>query len=199
MFVLALRRSPTSLSTRATWLGRGPSLITLRQYVSNSSSSVPLRAFIFSEPGDPLQVVKARTFHPLPPPAPDEVQLRIRLATINPSDVNVLQGVYPSKPRPRTDLGTPQPIFIPGNEGLGEVVAVGSAVSSESRSPGIKVGDRVVMGTPQAGTWSNIMNIKSDCVISVDKGVTDSQAATMSVCTLWKPLNSEPPSEWGSG
>ena len=152
MFTIALTRSSsTSSSTKAPWLVKGVNSVKRRQYTSKLASSLPLRAFVFSEPGDPLQVVTARTFAPLPPPGANEVQLRIRLASINPSDVNVLQGVYPSKPRPRTDLGTPQPVFIPGNEGLGEVIAVGSAASSETGSAALKVGDRVVMGMPQAG------------------------------------------------
>lgn len=186
MFAAALRRSTSAQSSLSgvPWALRRISLHSRTFHAIKASSAPPLRAFVFAEPGDPLQVVTARTFAPLPPPGPDEVQLRIKLAAINPSDINVLQGVYPAKPRPRTDLGTPKPVFIPGNEGVGEVIAVGSNVASLPGSEGISIGDRVVMGITQAGTWSSIMNIKAENVITVDKTVTDPQAATMSVSAL---------------
>jgi len=104
-----------------------------------------------------------------------EAQLRIRLAPINPSDINVIQGVYPAKLRARTEMGTPNPVFIPGNEGLGEVVKLGSGVVD------LKVGDRVVMGAPQTGTWSNYMNIKADSLIPIGDGISDVQGATLSI------------------
>ena len=131
---------------------------------------------MFSEPGDPHQVACVKTFsRQLPSPGEGEVQLRMRLAPINPSDINVIQGVYPMKPRPRGNLGTPHPVFIPGNEGLGEVIAIGPSTN------GPNIGDRVVMGVPQAGTWSNYMNVAADGLIPVRPSVSDVQAATMSV------------------
>ena len=104
------------------------------------------------------------------------MQLRMHLAPINPSDVNVIQGVYPIKPRRREDLGTPHPVSIPGNEGLGEVIAIGPSAK------GLNVGDRVAMGVSQAGTWSNYMNIKANSLIRVQPNMSNVQAATMSVC-----------------
>lgn len=150
-------------------------LLSRRAYASQSSHA-PYRSVVFSQPGDPLKAVSVKTFpSSLPPPEEGEVQLRMRLAPINPSDVNVIQGVYPVKPRPRSNLGTAQPVFIPGNEGLGEVVKLGPSTT------GLRVGDRVVMGAPQAGTWSNYMNIAAKSLIYVRPGVSDVQAATMSV------------------
>lgn len=142
----------------------------------SQSSHVPYRSAVFSQPGDPPEVVSVKTFPiPLPPPRGGEVQLRMLLAPLNPSDVNVIQGVYPMKPKARHDLGTDTPVFIPGNEGLGEVVKLGPSAS------GLRVGDRVVMGALQTGTWANYMNIDANTLIYVRPGVTDIQAATMSV------------------
>lgn len=150
-------------------------LILQRSYAT-FTRGISHRAVIFSEPGAPCQVASVKTFpRPLPPPRKGEVQLRVCLAPINPSDINVIQGVYPMKPRSRENLGTSHPVFIPGNEGLGEVIATGPSVN------GLTVGDRVVMGVPQAGTWSNYMNIKANDLILVRPGVSDVQAATMSV------------------
>lgn len=59
------------------------------------------------------------------------------VAPVNPADINTIQGVYPVKP--------PLP-SIAGFEGIGEVVAVGSAVEN------LVPGDRVI---PYGGigTW----------------------------------------------
>lgn len=108
-----------------------------------------------------------------------QVTLRIKLAPINPSDVNVIEGVYPQKPRPHEDLVSGQVCYIPGNEGLGEVVEIGSGVSK------LRVGDRVVMGTPQAGTWASHMHARADALIPVGDKISDVQAATMSVSSSY--------------
>jgi trans-2-enoyl-CoA reductase len=150
-------------------------LILQRLYATHTGG-VPHRAVVFSDPGDPRQVASVKTSGQLPLPGEGEVQLRMRLAPINPSDLNVIQGVYPMKLRARENLGTSHPVFIPGNEGLGEVIAIGPSAN------GLNVGDRVVMGVSQAGTWSNHMNIKANGLILVRPSVSDVQAATMSVC-----------------
>lgn len=68
------------------------------------------------------------------------------VAPVNPADINVIQGVYPVKP--------PLP-STPGFEGVGEVVAVGSAVKN------VCPGDRVI-SNGAIGTWctANIFNCK---------------------------------------
>lgn len=60
------------------------------------------------------------------------------LAPVNPADINTIQGKYPSKP--------PLPA-IPGNEGVGEVIAVGANVKA------LTVGDRVIPNGVNLGTW----------------------------------------------
>jgi trans-2-enoyl-CoA reductase len=59
-------------------------------------------------------------------------------APINPADINTIQGVYAVKP--------PLP-SIPGNEGVGEVISVGTKVT------GLKKGDRVLPRANAWGTW----------------------------------------------
>ncbi|KAF8328393.1 uncharacterized protein EI90DRAFT_3146154 [Cantharellus anzutake] len=143
-------------------------------HVRRPSKRKPFRAFVFEQPGNPLECVNLRSFAPLPNPRPGQVQLKMLMAPINPSDVNVLQGVYPFKPPPRTDLGTENALYVPGNEGVGVVVEVGNGVNS------LKVGDRVALAMPQAGTWSNFLNIDAASLIPTGNRVTDVQAATMS-------------------
>lgn len=59
-------------------------------------------------------------------------------APVNPADINTVQGVYPIKP--------PLPA-VPGNEGVGRVLSVGSDVKS------LSVGDTVVPLDLGLGTW----------------------------------------------
>jgi hypothetical protein len=90
-----------------------------------------------------LQALKSITYT-LPPPNPSEVRVRFLLGSISlsslpanesteatnhiapadPADINVLQGVYPSKPKKREGIAA-EPVQIPGNEGLAVVESVG--------------------------------------------------------------------------
>ena len=156
-----------------------------RTYGSSSIEGRPFRGFAFEKPGDPLECVTLRSFSPLPKPGHGQVQVKMLMAPINPSDVNVLQGVYPTKPRPRTDLGTENALYFPGNEGLGKVVEVGTGVND------LRTGDRVVMDEPQSGTRSNFLNISADGLIPTGTQITDVQAATMRVSSLNKACLSD--------
>ena len=125
------------------------------------------------------------SFPKLPPPRPKSVNIRYILAPINPSDINVVEGVYPAKPEARTNLaesgpGSPaEPCFIVGNEGLAEVQEIGEGIT------GLAPGDRVVMVKAQSGTWSTATNVGEQDVIKIpDVGgaaISDVQGATMSV------------------
>lgn len=99
----------------------------------------------------------------------------MKLAPINPADINVIEGVYPQKPRPRTDLVSGQVRHIPGNEGLGQVVQIGAGVTN------LQVGDRVVMGTTQPGTWVSHMLATAETLVPVGDRISDVQGATISV------------------
>lgn len=74
-----------------------------------------------------------------------QVVVKFLLAPVNPADINTIQGVYPIKPK------LPG---VPGNEGVAEVVAVGSQVKD------LLVGDRVVCNTQPASTWRTHALIK---------------------------------------
>ena len=63
----------------------------------------------------------------LPPPGPGEARVRHHAIGVNYLDIYYRTGFYPPPPLP----------FTPGNEGAGEVVAVGKGVK------GFKPGDRV--------------------------------------------------------
>ena len=65
---------------------------------------------------------------PDPKPGPEEVLIRLRFAALNPADAFLAQAMYPAKP------AFPH---ILGRDGVGEVAAAGSGVSS------VKLGDTV--------------------------------------------------------
>lgn len=137
-----------------------------------STLSSPYRAVVYSSTGNPSQVLSARTLPPLQPPSSTQLNLRVLLFPINPADINVIEGVYPSKPSIRPDLGN---IFIAGNEGLAEVVDVGDSVK------GVAPGDWVIMSKSQVGTWASQLSVGEGDVIKVPKGLSEVQAATMRI------------------
>lgn len=93
--------------------------------------------------------------------------------------MNVIEGVYPSKPSGRTSLTEghilSNTIFVPGNEGLAEVVGVGSGVD------GLSKGDWVVMAKQQIGTWASALTVPAEDVIKVPNSLSEVNAATITV------------------
>ncbi|CAE6401208.1 unnamed protein product [Rhizoctonia solani] len=134
------------------------------------------RAVIYSSTGDPAQVLSVSKISPLPDSVPiGHIAVKLLLSPINPADINVVQGVYPSKPEIRDNLGTPSPAFIGGNEGVGQVERLGDGVTE------LAVGDWVVMTKPQLGTWVSHAHVESKDVTKVDKRVGEARAATITV------------------
>lgn len=104
---------------------------------------------------------------------------------INPSDINQLQGVYPSKPEKTLDYSTKEPAAIAGNEGVFEVVSVPEGESS------LAEGDWVIPLQANQGTWSNYRVFsKASDLIKVN-GLDLHSAATVSVngCTAYQLVN----------
>ncbi|KZS92627.1 NAD(P)-binding protein [Sistotremastrum niveocremeum HHB9708] len=153
-----------------------------------SKRSLTQRAIIFQSHGDPSQVLSAKTLPDLPPPPPSSLSVRFALSPINPSDINVIQGIYPSQPHVRTSKEVElDEYYIPGNEGLGIVEEVGSSGSEFSE------GDWVIMKRSQAGTWASAAILDPKDVIRIPRKpnpskLTEAHAATLTV---------NPPTAWG--
>ena len=81
-----------------------------------------------------------------------DVALKILAAPINPSDINMIEGVYGKK----AELPS-----VGGNECVAEVSAVGSGVSS------LKVGDWVIPTTAGFGSWRERAVIGEDNLLKV--------------------------------
>lgn len=87
------------------------------------------------------------------------VRVRMRAATVNPSDLVTISGAYPSR--------TTFP-FVGGFEGVGEVVAAGA-------DPRLAVGTRV-LPIRRAGCWAELRDIPEDDCVPVPWSLTTDQA-----------------------
>jgi NADPH2:quinone reductase len=136
--------------------------------------SVPreMKAIEIASPGGPEQLKIAT--RPVPQPGPQEVLLRVAAAGVNRPDVMQRQGRYPP-PAGVTD--------IPGMEVAGEVVALGSDVSTWS------VGDSVTALLPGGGYAEYAVAAASLC-LPVPNGVSVVQAAAIpeTFFTVWTNL-----------
>jgi NADPH2:quinone reductase len=122
---------------------------------------------------------------PQPEPAANQVLVRLRARSINPSDLATVRGLYGSLPKlPAT----------PGLEGMGEVAAVGDEVKN------LRTGQRVIpLGLP--GTWQEYILAARTQLIPDPDGVSDQTAAQFVVnpLTAWIMTIEElalKPGEW---
>jgi NADPH2:quinone reductase len=106
-----------------------------------------MKAVVCEAFGGP-EVLAFREVPDPPPPSPGELQVRVEARGVQYVDVLMLAGKYQFRP---------EPPFIPGSEGAGEVVAVGPGVT------GFKPGDRV-MSRHRLGGFAQLGNAKAeDC------------------------------------
>lgn len=125
--------------------------------------------------GDPSRVVQLEGVA-LPSLGAKDVLVKVLAAPINPSDINMIQGTYAILP----DLPA-----VGGNEGVAQVVEVGSQVKS------LKAGDWVIPKDAGLGTWRTQAVLPEDDVISVPNDIPLVSAATLGVnpCTAFRMLS----------
>jgi NADPH:quinone reductase-like Zn-dependent oxidoreductase len=106
----------------------------------------------------------------VPEPGPSQVLVKVALASINPSDVMFLKGLY-GQPRRK---GRPA-----GFEGVGEVVAAGAEAQG-------LIGKRVAFATGLSnwGSWAEYAVAEAGASIPIMDGVRDEDAAAMIVNPL---------------
>lgn len=163
--------------------------------IAGVSSRISLRmltahAVVFSDHGEPKDVLSTHTYeideNNL---SANEIVVKTLGAPVNPSDINQIQGVYPSQPEKTTALGTEKPLAVCGNEGLFEVLKVGSAVKN------LQPGDWAVPTNVNFGTWRThalcndsqmmkIPNPKQSKANGKPQGLSINQGATISVNPL---------------
>ena len=132
---------------------------------------------------------------PEPCPAPHQVKLRMKAASLNARDLMMVRGVYnPRQPLP----------LVPLSDGVGEVVEKGSDVR------GLEVGDRVcpifaegwlagdvtkeklatTRGGPLPGVLAEFIVVAAEGVVRVPSTLSDIEAATLpcAALTAWSAL-----------
>ncbi len=98
----------------------------------------------------------------LPAPGPGEVQIRQQAIGVNFLDVYFRTGAYPAPGLP----------FTPGNEGAGEVVALGEGVTS------FRPGDRVAYAG-SIGAYAEARNIEAKFLVPLPERISYETAAAM--------------------
>jgi mitochondrial enoyl-[acyl-carrier protein] reductase / trans-2-enoyl-CoA reductase len=138
----------------------------------------------FEQTGSPWEVLRhsART---LPACAAHEVRIAMRYSPVNPADLNFMEGTYGR---------VPELPAIPGTEGCGEVLAIGSEVTS------VKVGD-CVMPLGGGHCWQEYLTLPEHQIAHLPDGIDRVQASMLRInpITAWRLLFSEislNPGEW---
>ena len=118
------------------------------------------KAIVIEQHGGPevLRLSEAQ----VPPPGPDEVQVKHTAIGVNYIDVYDRTGLYP--------LQLPSGL---GREAAGIVAAKGGKVRD------FRAGDRVAYVLPQPGSYSEVRNVPAARVVKVPKGISDEQAAAL--------------------
>ncbi|XP_067366659.1 enoyl-[acyl-carrier-protein] reductase, mitochondrial isoform X3 [Channa argus] len=146
------------------------------------------KALQFRKHGDPCKVIQLEDVD-LPPIGANDVLVKMLAAPINPSDINMIQD-YEDPLSNTVFAGTyailPDLPAVAGNEGVAQVVEVGSQVKS------FKIGDWVIpRDAGLAGTWRTEAVLAESDVISVPNDIPLLSAATLGVnpCTAFRMLS----------
>ena len=146
--------------------------VTHRTYSRSVNTSTVIT---YSKYGDPRQVLESNTVNIPSSVGPDEVLVKMLMAPVNPSDINMVEGTYfirPSLPA------------IVGNEGVGKIVDKGSNVSS------LDIGDSVIPRDSGWGTWRTYALSKESDLMKIAHDIQPLAAATISVnpCSAYRML-----------
>ncbi len=147
-----------------------------------------MRSIKYHQFGTPSQVLYLAD-QSLPSIQPDELLIQMVLSPINPSDLLMVRGKYPSRVRFPA---------IPGYEGVGVVMDKGKSVQ------GISIGERVLglrgiwgynysQEVYSSGTWQEIISAKAVSTISVPDEIDDNTAAQLYInpLTAWMMIKYE--------
>ena len=133
-----------------------------------------INAAVYETHGNPADVVRVES-RSWPAPADGEAVVEMRVAPINPADLNQIEGKYPIRPQlPAT----------PGFEGAGVVVDLGRNVTN------IAEGALVIL-PHNIGTWRDAAAVKADELVVVPAGIEPVHAAMLKInpMTAWRLLH----------
>ncbi|KAF8540318.1 hypothetical protein BDD12DRAFT_917043 [Trichophaea hybrida] len=168
--------------------------VPVRRYAS-AFGYTQSKALIYSDYGQPKDVLKLHS-HSISPAYGSEILIKFLAAPINPSDINQIEGVYPSRPEMVISLDTPKPAAVGGNEGVVEVLSIGADVKTFKR------GDRAIMKHTAFGTWRTHAIARDENLLKIPEqfaGISPISTATISVnpCTAYRMLKDFTPLEKG--
>src|ERR1700754_599055 len=117
----------------------------------------------FGEPTDVVELVEIASVEP----GPGQLALAIEAATINPSDLMLIRGIYGVRPQLPAALGA---------EGVGRVAAVGEGVDSA------RIGERgLVVPTLEQATWRERTIVDEHNAVAVDADGDPLQLAMLGI------------------
>jgi NADPH2:quinone reductase len=125
----------------------------------SSGQTANTRAILVERYGGP-EVLRLKDIA-LPPPAPNEVQIRHTVIGVNFIDVYCRTGYF--------DLLRPP--GVPGSEAAGVIEAIGSEAS------GLSAGDRVAYACPPVGAYCERRNMAPDLLVRLSDDIPDETAA----------------------
>ena len=114
-----------------------------------------------------LQVVNLPDLHP----GPGEVRIRVRAASVNPTDTGVRDGSRAEA------LRRDSPPYIPGMDAAGIIDEIGAGTTTE-----LSIGDSVmamVIPTGAHGAYCESVVLAADSVVKIPAGVTVVEASTL--------------------
>ncbi|MGI8418096.1 MAG: alcohol dehydrogenase catalytic domain-containing protein [Nakamurella sp.] len=103
---------------------------------------------------------------PVPSAGPAEVLIRVTAAGVNYVDISQARGTF---------AGGPQPPYLAGIEGAGEIIAVGEAVTD------LEPGNHIIGAGIGGGAFAEYMTLPAAAAIPVPAGWSDGQALGMVV------------------
>ena len=113
----------------------------------------------------------------VPSPGPGEVLIRVTAAGVNFVDISQAHGTF---------AGGPQPPYLAGIEGAGEVIAVGDGVTN------LKQGARIIGVGIGGGAFAEYMALPAAAAVRVPAGWSDEQALGLVVSCLPRWRRSSP-------
>jgi len=136
--------------------------------------SETIKSIVYERHGNPAEVLQIQT-QPWPKPAAAEAIVAMRVAPINPADINAIEGKYP---------GRREVPAVPGFEGAGVVVEVGADVST------ITQGALVIL-PHNIGTWREALAVKASELVAVPPKIEPVHAAMLKInpMTAWRLLH----------
>ncbi|KAH6649117.1 acyl transferase domain-containing protein [Truncatella angustata] len=148
------------------------------QALANAAPQTEAKHLTIGQPG--MLQTMCWTGHPLPPIAPNQVQIRIKVTGLNFHDVAVAMGIVGPDGQMEKDG-----YHGLGSEGLAIVTAVGEGVEH------VAVGDRVVFMEILTSCFATEMQLPAELVARAPAGVSDEDAAGLIIpyaTVLWSFL-----------